>query len=379
MSCAGGGDLRLLFVTQELDRTSTNLAVAHTWAAELARHAAAVHVLAARVGEVDLPPNVHVYGLGRERGRSRRMAGLAFGVIGARLILGRRVNAVVAHMVPAYAVALWPLTRVTPTPLTLWYASHGLTPMLRRANQLIDAAVTASADSFPIRSEQAFVLGHGIDTGRFRPPAARTSDGGPVIGMAGRLTPLKGFEPGIQALAALRRGRIPGARLRIAGEPFYASDRGYVDELEQLADTLGVRNAVEFVGAIRGDAMTGFYGSLDVFVNWRAQPALDKTGLEALACGTPLITNNSAYGGVLGDLARDFLVGDSSAELSAGLAGVLSLSADARRVAVGQMRATVLQEHGAPGLAARLTAVCSALRMGARPDFPSVAEAGTSS
>ena len=379
MSDANGGDLRLLFVTQELDRTSTNLAVAHTWAAELARQSAAVHVLAARVGEVDLPPNVHVHGLGRERGRSRRMAALAFGAIGARLILGRRVDVVVAHMVPAYAVALWPFTRATSTKLALWYASHGLTPMLRRANQLIDAAVTASYDSYPIQSEQAFVLGHGIDTQRFRPPAERGAETGPVIGMAGRLTPLKGFEPGIQALGELRRGKFPDARLRIAGEPFYASDRGYVDELKGLADRLGVRNAVEFVGAVRGDAMAGFYGSLDVFVNWRAKPALDKTGLEALACGTPLITNNSAYGGVLGDLARDFLVGDSSAELSAGLDGVLSLSAGVRRAAVGQMRATVLQEHGAPGLADRLTAVCSALRVGVRPDFPSVTVARTSS
>ncbi|MDE2867497.1 MAG: glycosyltransferase family 4 protein [Chloroflexota bacterium] len=379
MSSASGGDLRLLFVTQELDRTSANLAVAHTWAAELARQSAAVHVLAARVGEVNLPPNVHVHGLGRERGRSRWTAALAFGAIGARLILGRRVDVIVAHMVPAYAVAMWPLARVTPTTLALWYASHGLTPMLRRANQLIDVAVTASPDSYPILSDQAFVLGHGIDTRRFRPPAERSAETGPVIGMAGRLTPLKGFEPGIQALAELRFGRFPDARLRIAGEPFYASDRGYVDELERLADRLGVRNAVEFIGAVRGDAMAGFYGSLDVFVNWRAQPALDKTGLEALACGTPLVTNNSAYGGVLGDLARNFLVGDSSAELSAGLDGVLSLSADARRVAVGQLRAMVLREHGAPGLAARLTAVCSALRTGARPDFPSVTEARTSS
>lgn len=377
MSSATGGDLRLLFVTQELNRSSTNLAVAHTWAAELARQAAAVHVLAARVGEVSLPPNVYVHGLGRERGRSRWMAALAFGAVGARLVLGRRVNVVVAHMVPAYAVALWPVALVTSTSLALWYASHGLTPMLRRANRLIDAAVTASPDSYPIRSEQAFVLGHGIDTQRFRPPLERSANTGPVIGMAGRLTPLKGFEPGIQALADLRRGRFPDARLRIAGEPFYSSDRAYVDELARLADTLGVRNAVEFVGAVRGDAMAGFYGSLDVFVNWRARPALDKTGLEALACATPLVTNNRAYGGVLGDRASDFLVGDSSAELAAGVNRVLGLNADARQAAVGRLRATVVREHGAPGLAARLAAVCSALRTGVRPDFPSVVETET--
>ena len=234
-----------------------------------------------------------------------------FGAVGARLIVRRRVNVVLAHMVPAYAVALAPLTRATRTPLVLWYASHGLTPMLRRANRLIDAAVTASPGSYPIRSERAFV---GWDTGStpngFRPPPDRRPGLGPVIGMAGRLTPLKGFEQGIHALAELRRARYSGARLHIAGEPFYSSDRAYVAELERIADTLGVRNAVEFVGAVRGDAMAEFYGSLDVFVNWRAQPALDKTGLEALSCATPAcVYTYTAYRGVLCDLANDFLVG----------------------------------------------------------------------
>ena len=379
MSDRTRGDLRLLFVTQELDRSSTNLAVAHTWAEECARHAESVHVLAARVGDVDLPSNVHVHGLGREHGRSRWAAALAFGAVGARLMLGRHVNVVLAHMVPAYAVALWPLARVTSTKLVLWYASHGLTSMLRRANRLVDAAVTASTDSYPIPSERAFVLGHGIDTARFCPPDERGIDIGPVIGMAGRLTPLKGFEPGIQALADLRRGAFPHAQMRIAGEPFYSSDRAYVDELVRLADTLGVRNAVDFVGAVRGDAMAGFYGSLDVFVNWRAQPALDKTGLEALACATPLITNNSAYRPVLGQHSSSFLVGNSSNDLAAGLGRLMTLDVDARQAAVERLRASVVKRHGAPGLAVRLAAVCHALRNGERPKFRSVAEGDASS
>ncbi len=375
MSQPPDGDLRLLFVTQELDRSSTNLAVAHTWAAELGQRIEAVHVVAARVGDVDLPSNVFVHGLGRERGRSRRSTAMAFAWVCAKLIVRRRVNVALAHMVPAYAVAMSPITRITRTPLVLWYTSHGSTPMLKRANRLMNAAVTASPDSYPIRSDRAFVIGHGIDTKRFRPPAARRQGTGPVIGMAGRLTPLKGFEPGIRALAELRRAKCPEATLRIAGEPFYSSDRSYVDELRDLADRLGVRNAVEFVGAVRGDEMAGFYGSLDVFVNWRAQPALDKTGLEALACATPLVTNNSAYGSVLGELAAEFVVGDSSSELAAGLTRLLGQQAEQRRESVEHWRSTVVHEHGAAGWADRLVRVCNALRAGERPPFPSVAEA----
>ena len=277
-------------------------------------------------------------------------------------------------MVPAYAVAMSPITRMSRTPLVLWYTSHGSTAMLRRADRLINAAVTASPDSYPIRSDRAFVIGHGIATKRFRPPAARRQGTGPVIGMAGRLTPLKGFEPGIRALAELRRAKYPEATLRIAGEPFYSSDRSYVDELRDLADRLGVRNAVDFAGAVRGDEMAGFYGSLDVFVNWRAQPALDKTGLEALACATPLVTNNGAYRGVLGEFAADSLVGDSGSELAAGLTRLLGKQAEQRRESVEHWRSTVVHEHGAAGWADRLVRVCNALCARERPPYPSVAE-----
>lgn len=374
MSRSSDSDLRLLFVTQELDRSSTNLAVTHTWAAELSQRTAAVHVVAARVGDVDLPSNVFVHGLGRERGRSRRSTAMAFAWVCAKLIVRRRVNVALAHMVPAYAVALSPITRMSRTPLVLWYTSHGSTAMLRRADRLMNAAVTASSDSYPICSNRAFVIGHGIDTGRFHPPAARGQSAGPVIGMAGRLTPLKGFEQGIRALAELRSANCRDATLRIAGEPFYSSDRSYVDELQDLADRLGVRNAVEYVGAVRGDEMAGFYGSLDVFVNWRAQPALDKTGLEALACATPLVTNNSAYGGMLGELADAVLVGDSGSELAAGVTRLLNLPAEHKRASVKRLQSAVVGEHGAGGWAERLVRVCHALRAGERPPFPSVAE-----
>jgi glycosyltransferase involved in cell wall biosynthesis len=374
VSRPSGSDLRLLFVTQELDRSSTNLAVTHTWAAELSQRTDAVHVVAARVGDVDLPSNVFVHGLGRERGRTRRSTAMAFAWVCTKLIVRRRVNVALAHMVPAYAVAMSPITRITRTPLVLWYTSHGLTAMLKRANRLMNAAVTASPDSYPIGSDRAFVIGHGIDTSRFRPPAGRRQGTRPVIGMAGRLTPLKGFEPGIRALAELRRATYREATLRIAGEPFYSSDRSYVDELRDLADRLGVRNAVEFVGAVPGDQMAEFYGSLDVFVNWRAQPALDKTGLEALACATPLVTNNSAYGGVLGELADAVLVGDSGSELAAGLIRLLGLPAEHKRTSVKRLRSAVIREHGAGGWAERLVSVCHALRAGERPPFPSVAQ-----
>lgn len=367
-------DIRLLFITQELNYSSVNLSVAHTWVRELAQRSEALHVIASRVTDVDLPSNVSVHSLGQEVNQPRWQRARKLAATVVSLIATRNINAVMAHMVPAYALAVAPLARAARIPVVLWYTSHGQSLSLTWANRLVDAALTASVESYPIPSSHAYVLGHGIDTDRFKPRSKQLANNSVVFGMAGRLTPLKGFEIGLQALAALRCDGYPSARMQIAGEPFYPSDHHYLQDLKRLAATLAIQNAVEFIGPIRGDAMADFYGSIDVFVNWRTQPALDKTGLEAIACGTPVVSNNTAYQNVMGELAKDFLVGDTGDDLEIGIKRVLDLNPRARQYASDRMRKAVVENHSAAGLADRLVTVCDSLRRGLRPDFPSVAQ-----
>ena len=120
--------------------------------------------------------------------------------------------------------------------------------------------------------------------------------------------------------------------------------------------------------------MAQFYRSLSVFVNWRMQPSLDKTGLEAMACGIPLITNNSSYRNVMGKLAHNFLVGDTPAELARGIDGVLGLHPNLLDATISRLRTSVVEGHGADGLVGKLVAVFDSVKRGDRPDFPSVAE-----
>ena len=169
MTNGTGQDLRILFVTQELNSSSVNLAVAHNWTRELAKRVDSVHVLAGRVVDTELPPNVYVHSLGRESRRSRGRRVYQFGATCMSLLASGRVNAVLAHMVPAYAVAIGPVARLARAPLVLWYTSHGKSSALIWADRIVNAAVTASMESYPIPSNRAFSLGHGIDTQRFAP------------------------------------------------------------------------------------------------------------------------------------------------------------------------------------------------------------------
>ena len=132
---------------------------------------------------------------------------------------------------------------------------------------------------------------------------------------------------------------------------------------------------VTFLGGLPSTDMPEFYAGLDAFVAWRSGTSLDKTGLEALAAGTLLITNNIAYRSVLDAFAGDFLLESSAEALAHGLRRALALHPNLRTATIEQLRRSVLEDHAASSLAKRLVQVFAALREGREPPFPRTAPA----
>ncbi|NQW00565.1 MAG: glycosyltransferase family 4 protein [Rhodospirillales bacterium] len=104
----------------------------------------------------------------------------------------------------------------------------------------------------------------------------------PVIGFAGRLDdPRKNPELLFQSVAALRAQGSPVA-LHVTGEP---SPR-----LRALADKYAITDHVRFLGRLDAQALRDFYRSLALFVIASDQEGLAIVGIEALACGVPVIS-----------------------------------------------------------------------------------------
>ena len=104
-----------------------------------------------------------------------------------------------------------------------------------------------------------------------------------VIGMAGRLIPVKGMVIGLHALASLLK-RAPHFRLLIAG------DGPELSILRETSRRLGVESAVSFLGVIKD--MPAFYGSLDLFLCPSLREPFGNVVLEANACGCPVLCTN---------------------------------------------------------------------------------------
>ncbi|MEX2495697.1 MAG: glycosyltransferase [Woeseia sp.] len=155
----------------------------------------------------------------------------------------------------------------------------------RRADRLVGVSQPL-AERLGELSDGGAVLAapNGVDTARFRPAnyhAFRQRKGveGFVVLSVGNLLELKGHHLAIDAIAG-----IPEATLLIVGEGPRRR------QLEQLASAWGVKDRVRFLGGMPQDELVDCYSAADVLVLASSSEGSPNVVLEALSCGTPVIS-----------------------------------------------------------------------------------------
>lgn len=109
-----------------------------------------------------------------------------------------------------------------------------------------------------------------------------------AIGVVGQITKRKGQRELICAFARFAP-KVSNTVLLVVGAPLFNDDHGYLQELYQLAESLGMGERVIFTGA-RNDIPTVMQ-SLDLLVlSSKAEP-FGLVVLEAMAAGTPVLAN----------------------------------------------------------------------------------------
>lgn len=177
---------------------------------------------------------------------------------------------------------------------------------------------------FNVPADRIRVVHPGIDAIRSR--AVRAS-GDPVLLCVASLTPRKGQDVLLRALAPVRRFAW---RLLLVGP---ARDRAFAGRLRRLARDLRIGDQVAFRGAVDNAELARLYGAADLFVLPSHHEGYGIAATEAAGHGLPVIASNA---GALPEAlagARHLLVppGDPLA-LTDALRSVLS----ARRMAGGR-------------------------------------------
>ena len=229
----------------------------------------------------------------------------------ARYLRDEHVQIVHAHdMYTNIFATPWALLARTPVVITSrrwWHSLPNRKLQLgnRAAFHMSDAVLANSpqvarsvAEREGVRSDRIWHVTNFVDDGAFAPLTDEqhastrvrwgVPDGAIVAGCVARLVPVKDHETLLNAFA-LARQTCPSAHLVLIGDGESRSG------LEALAGTLGVSDAVSFVGELRDGA--NHHRIFDVSVLCSLSEGFPNSLVEAMAAGVPIVA--TGVGGIL--------------------------------------------------------------------------------
>jgi glycosyltransferase involved in cell wall biosynthesis len=267
---------KLVFCTQRLDPADPVLAATVPM----------VRALAARVDDlvvlcddatVELDGvRVHEFGARTQLQRGARFErALAHEVRGS--------DAVVAHMVPLYAVIAAPLVRPLRIPLALWYTHWKAHAVVRAAEKVCTHVLSVDERSFPLRSRKVHGIGHGIDVSEF---SCSEEPDEPVRALVlGRYSPAKGLE------TILRACDLAGVAVEAHGSD--ATFEGYAGGLRRSFPD------ADLGGPLPRSELPALFARSHVLVNNMRAGAPDKVVYEAAASCLPVLASNPVFDDLL--------------------------------------------------------------------------------
>jgi len=348
--------MRLLIVTQAVDKEDPILGFFHAWLNEFSQQVDDITVICLRKGTYVLPHNVKVFSLGKERGESRIKYILNF----YKFIFSKAgtYDSVLVHMNPIYVVLGGFFWRLLGKRIALWYTHKHVDLKLRIANFFTHKIFTASHESFRLPTSKLIVTGHGIDTEFFKPIAYENRVDKEIFKLItiGRIAPVKDYETMFKALALLiEKHKDRMYHLTVIGEPVTPEDQIYKQTIVELAEKLGLKHHIFFIGSMMHQDIVPYLQNSDVFVSMSRTGSLDKAALEAMACGVPVVTSSEGIAGVLEPYKSQLVFPQGNVEACTELIDkFINMSVEDRRSFGMKLRTIVLEQHNLKNLVSKL-------------------------
>ncbi|MBI3331798.1 glycosyltransferase family 4 protein [Candidatus Peregrinibacteria bacterium] len=329
--------MKLLIVTQKVDRTDPILGFFHSWVEGLSKRAEHVTVIGQFVADHTFPSNVTVLSLGKEDDATIFAQIFQFW----KLIIRYRdsYDRVLVHMVPIWVVLGGKIWLSLRKPMYLWYEARGKRWPLRVALHFVRKVFSASPHGMPLRTAKSVITGHGIDTDHFRPGSSREPK---LLLTVGRITRAKRLDVLIDALQTLGTGYW----LRIIGGAITGDDR--VLEYE-LREDFRKRGLAAEMGPLEPEAVVPLLQRADVFLH-ASETSLDKAVLEAMACGCPVVSTSAAFKDVLPIICQ----ATDSASMANHVGRISAMSPDERKGLSESLRKIITEKHSLTKLLDRL-------------------------
>lgn len=339
--------MKLLIVTQKVDKDDPVLGFFHGWLEEFSKYASLITVVCLEEGEYSLPNNVSVLSLGKEKKRSRIQYIIRF----YAYIWSRKTDydAVFIHMNEIYSILGAPLWFILGKRIVLWRNHKIGTVVTRIAGGVAHVVLHTSLDAYVAGYNNAVQMPMGIDTRRFirREDAPNNS-----VLFLGRLDPVKNCEIFMQAVDRLAHNQVS-----ITADVYGGPSEGHEEYAQYLKETYGNKSSMRFFSSVPNYDTPAVYAAHGVYVNLTPSGSFDKTIGEAMASGCVVVASNKAVKKVLG--SELYVASSDPVDVAHAIERALSLAPDERRRIVETQRAYIEQEHSLALLTERLFGIFS--------------------
>lgn len=332
--------MNLLLITQSVDAQDPVLGFFTKWITCFSEQCDHVLIICLQQGPFQLPKNVEVFSLGKERGATRwDYCKTFFEVIFAKR---QEYDLVFVHMNPVYLLLGGLLWRVLGKRIVLWYTHKHVDWRLRIGVAFAHRVFSASQQSFRLMTSKLRITGHGIDTELFAPAPIRIKRQKKHLITTGRLSSVKNIHKVLEVVACLPPG---GFVLTIVGTPVTRVDEQYCRYLQEIVQSAGLIQSVTWTGAKTQEEIAELLRDADIYLNFSDTGSMDKGVLEAMASGVAVLSTNEAFA----DSAEVFLAASRPVNE---LANELSKMMD--KDICGGRRDWVIRHHGLKELIPKL-------------------------
>lgn len=248
------------------------------------------------------------------------------------------------------------------------YTQRWISPFIPLAIYNSDAGLTFR-EGAGYNVKKQLVIYNGFDTGKFAPDAEarnrmrrewRVSGKEKLIGVAGRVTPAKGFHIFLKAASFILKERTD-VRFICVGD----GDGSYKGDIKAQSGKLGLSDRIVWRGT--ENDMTSIYNGIDILCSSSYAEGFPNVIGEAMACGVPCVVTD------VGDSAK--IVGDTGIAVPLGepealAKGLLAMMERLPRIDPILIRARIVENFTFPRMVDETEKALRELLDGGQPECP---------
>jgi len=281
--------MKLLMITRKVDKDDAQTGFVFNWVKKLGYKLEKLYVITwQKSNKGDLSKNIEISSL--PKNKLLKVFVLWWKVI--KILT--KIDGVFVHQNPEYTILIALCAKLFRKKIVCFYGHKAVNWRVRLMHFFANKVVTSSEGGFQIDSPKRKVTSQGIDIELFVLSENKQRSEKLRIFSVGRISPIKDYETLIKAGSILKRKGLD-FEVKIAGPVLLREQENHLIELKELIKKEELDNQIEFLGGVVPERVIKIYHNSDLSVNLCPTGAPDKAGLEAMACGVPLLAVNENY------------------------------------------------------------------------------------